>query len=154
MREEVSAGGVVVFGNAILLLRKYNGDWVLPKGRLEEGEELVDAAKREVKEETGVKTEVIKYLGEIHYTYKDNWDSKQKVHKIVHWYMMKAFDLSAKPQKEEGFIEAKYIPIEKVVDLIHYDDEREIVKVAVELIKGDKNVVFGNSKKRIGKNNT
>ena len=36
MREEVSAGGVVLFGNAILLLRKFNGDWVLPKGKVEE----------------------------------------------------------------------------------------------------------------------
>ena len=38
MREETSAGGVVVFSNAILLLKKYNKDWVLPKGRNEQGE--------------------------------------------------------------------------------------------------------------------
>ena len=38
MREEQSAGGVVLLGNAILLLRKYNGDWVLPKGKIESGE--------------------------------------------------------------------------------------------------------------------
>ena len=38
MREEQSAGGVVLLGNAILLLRKYNGDWVLPKGKIEPGE--------------------------------------------------------------------------------------------------------------------
>ncbi|MDO5061806.1 MAG: NUDIX hydrolase [Peptostreptococcaceae bacterium] len=148
MREEISAGGVVVFGNAILLLRKYNGDWVLPKGRVEEGEELIDAARREVREETGVKTEVLRYLGEIHYTYKDSNDHSKRVHKIVHWYMMRSSDLYAKPQREEGFIEAKYIPVEKVVDMIRYDDEREIVKVAVELVKaGDINVVLNNSKK-------
>lgn len=148
MKEEISAGGVVVFGNAILLLRKYNGDWVLPKGRVEAGEELVDAAKREVKEETGVKTEVLKYLGEIHYTYKSNWDTAQRIHKIVHWYMMRSSDLYAKPQREEGFIEARYIHIDKVVDMIKYDDEREIVKVAVDLVKkGEDYVVFDNSKK-------
>ena len=39
MFEEVSAGGVVVFGNTILLLRKFNGDWVLPKGRVEKDED-------------------------------------------------------------------------------------------------------------------
>ena len=33
MREEQSAGGVVLLGNAILLLRKYNGDWVYPRER-------------------------------------------------------------------------------------------------------------------------
>ena len=50
MREEVSAGGVVLFGNAILLLRKFNGDWVLPKGKVEEGENRQEAALREVLE--------------------------------------------------------------------------------------------------------
>ena len=44
MREEISAGGVVLFGNAILLLRKFNGDWVLPKGKVEEGENNEEAA--------------------------------------------------------------------------------------------------------------
>ena len=43
MREEISAGGVVLFGNAILLLRKFNGDWVLPKGRIEAGEQKKEA---------------------------------------------------------------------------------------------------------------
>ena len=63
MREEISAGGVVLFGNAILLLRKFNGDWVLPKGKVEEGENNEEAALREVAEETGVKAETLKYLG-------------------------------------------------------------------------------------------
>ena len=75
MREEQSAGGVVLLGNAILLLRKYNGDWVLPKGKIEPGESHEEAALREVKEETGVKANIDKYLGEIHYTYKENWDN-------------------------------------------------------------------------------
>ena len=50
MREEISAGGVVLFGNAVLLLRKFNGDWVLPKGKVEEEETKQDAAVREVSE--------------------------------------------------------------------------------------------------------
>ena len=66
MRIEKSAGGVVIYDNAILLLRKYNGDWVLPKGRIEKDEKIKEAALREVKEETGTQAEVIKYLGEIH----------------------------------------------------------------------------------------
>ena len=49
--------------------------------------------------------------------------------------MMKSTDLHAKPQREEGFIEAKYIHLDKVADLLKYDDEREIVKVALEIIK-------------------
>jgi 8-oxo-dGTP pyrophosphatase MutT (NUDIX family) len=135
MREEVSAGGVVLFGNAILLLKKYNGDWVLPKGKVEDGEDRPDAALREVLEETGVKADIIKYLGEIHYTFKENWDESRSVHKTVYWYLMKARHMDTIPQKEEGFIDAKFIHLDRVVDLARYDDEKEIIKVALEEVK-------------------
>ncbi|SHJ48869.1 NUDIX hydrolase [Tepidibacter formicigenes] len=135
MREEISAGGVVLFGNTILLLRKYNGDWVLPKGKVEEGEEKDEAALREVLEEAGVKGDILKYLGEIHYTFKENWDESKTVHKTVFWYLMKSKSMNTIPQKEEGFIDAKFIHINRVVDLARYDDEKEIIKVALQEIK-------------------
>lgn len=135
MREEISAGGVVLFGNAILLLKKYNGDWVLPKGKVEEGENKDIAALREVLEETGVKADIIKYLGEIHYTFKENWDENKTVHKTVFWYLMKARSMDTIPQREEGFIDAKFIHMDRVVDLAKYDDEKEIIKVALSEIK-------------------
>ncbi|SHH17887.1 NUDIX hydrolase [Tepidibacter thalassicus] len=135
MREEISAGGVVLFGNAILLLRKYNGDWVLPKGKVEEGEKKDEAALREVLEEAGVKGEIIKYLGEIHYTFKENWDESKTVHKTVFWYLMRSKSMNTIPQREEGFIDAKFIHINRVVELARYDDEKEIIKVALEEIE-------------------
>ncbi|AUN13002.1 NUDIX family hydrolase [[Clostridium] sordellii] len=135
MREEVSAGGVVLFGNAVLLLRKFNGDWVLPKGKVEVGENKEDAALREVLEETGVKADILKYLGEIHYTFKENWDENRAVHKTVFWYLMQARSMDTIPQKEEGFIDAKFVHLDRVVDLARYDDEKEIIKVALDEIK-------------------
>ncbi len=42
-----------------------------------------EAALREVSEETGVKADILKYLGEIHYTFKENWDENRAVHKTV-----------------------------------------------------------------------
>ena len=134
MRAEVSAGGVVVLGNTILLLRKYNGDWVLPKGKVEAGETHEESALREVKEETGVKASIEKYLGEIHYTYKENWDQQRGVHKIVFWYLMHTKSMDTVPQREEGFVEAKFIHIDRVLDMARYDDEREIIKVALKEI--------------------
>lgn len=135
MREEISAGGVVLFGNAVLLLRKFNGDWVLPKGKVEEEETKQDAAVREVSEESGVKADILKYLGEIHYTFKENWDENKSVHKTVFWYLMKSKNINTIPQKEEGFIDAKFIHVDRVVDLARYDDEKEIIKVALQEIK-------------------
>ena len=37
--------------------------------------------------------------------------------------------------KEEGFVDAKFIHLDRVVDLARYNDEREIIKVALEEIK-------------------
>lgn len=136
MRREISAGGVVVFGNAILLLRKYNGDWVLPKGRVEENENLDHAAMREVHEESGVKAELIKYLGDIKYSYEYGWANREKVAKTVHWFLMRSKNMSCIPQKKEGFIEAKYIHMNRASEIAKYDDEKKIIKKAEkEIIK-------------------
>ena len=41
----------------ILLIRHYKRGWELPQGRVEEGENLMEAIHREVREETGVEVE-------------------------------------------------------------------------------------------------
>ncbi|GFN34365.1 NUDIX hydrolase [Tepidimicrobium xylanilyticum] len=133
MVEEVSAGGVVVFGNAILLLKRFNGDWVLPKGRVEKNESAREAAIREVFEESGVRAEIIQYIGMVHYTYKNIKEDKI-VYKTVHWYLMKANSMESVPQKKEGFIEATFIHKDKVKDLIKYNDERKIIKKVLRFV--------------------
>lgn len=130
MIREVSAGGVVVFGNAILLLKKYNGDWVLPKGRVEKNEGLQHAAIREVQEESGVKAELVKYIGDINYNYEFGWNNREKVRKTVHWFLMRSRNMDCIPLKKEGFIEAKYIHMRRACDTAKYDDERKIIKKA------------------------
>jgi 8-oxo-dGTP pyrophosphatase MutT (NUDIX family) len=135
MIEEVSAGGIVFFGNSILLLRKFNGDFVLPKGRVEKGETLIQAAVREVNEESGAKVSVIKYLDKISYEFIRNLNKKIKIRKTVHWYIMKARDMNCKPQKSEGFISAAYYPFHRAISLARYDDERRVISSAVEDIE-------------------
>ncbi|SHJ63523.1 NUDIX hydrolase [Paramaledivibacter caminithermalis] len=135
MREEISAGGVVYFGNAILLLKKYNGDWVLPKGKIEKNEDTKDTSIREVFEEGGVKADVVKYIGKIQYSFKDSWKNNEIINKTVHWYLMKARSMSCNPQKEEGFIDARFIHIDRVKDMAKYSDEKNIIKRAIDEIK-------------------
>ena len=134
MREEVSAGGVVYFGNAILLLRKYNGDWVLPKGKIEKNENTIETSIREVAEEGGVKADEIKYLGKINYSFKNSWKNNEIVNKTVHWYLMRARNMVCNPQKEEGFVDARFIHIDKVKSLAKYDDEKNIIDKAIKEI--------------------
>ncbi|QEK11585.1 NUDIX hydrolase [Crassaminicella thermophila] len=140
MREEISSGGVVVFGNAILLLRKYNGDWVLPKGKVKKDEKIDTAAIREVYEEGRVKAEIIKYIGKIKYSFKNCWQDHEMVHKTVHWYLMKTRSMDCLPLKEEGFVDARFVHMDRATELARYDDEREIIKKAIKEIKKDLNI--------------
>lgn len=134
MREEISSGGVVVFGNAILLLKKYNGDWVLPKGKVEENESFDGAAVREVFEEGGVKGNIVRYLGKIHYSFRNNREENEIVNKTVHWYLMVSRSMECTPQKKEGFVDARFVHINRAVKLAKYDDERIIIRKAIQQI--------------------
>lgn len=137
MSVELSSGGVVIFGNAILLLKKFNGDWVLPKGRVEKGEDLEDTALREVLEETGVKGKILDYIGKINYQY-ENLKDNEIVSKTVHWYLMSASNMDCIPQKNEGFIEASFVHMDKVAEILRYDDEKKIITKGLNIIERKK----------------
>lgn len=52
---ECSAGGIVVFGQKVLLVhQRRTTSWTFPKGHIEDGESEIEAARREVLEETGL----------------------------------------------------------------------------------------------------
>lgn len=133
MMEEISAGGLIVFENTILLLKKFNGDWVLPKGRVEKGETIKQAALREVLEESGVKAEILKYIGMANYKYR-NSRQNETVYKTVHWYLMQTNCMDCIPQKKEGFIDAVFVHMNKAKDLVRYEDEKNIVKKGLKMV--------------------
>ncbi len=139
MSQEISAGGVVVFGNAVLLLRKYNGDYVLPKGKREKGESLQDTAEREVLEEAKVKARVLEYIDKIQYQFHHPRMKDERVHKTVHWYLMESKSIECSPQREEGFVEAIFVHWDKVAALARYEDEKRIIEKALQRYENRKN---------------
>ena len=135
MRTEISAGGIVAFGNAILLLRKFNGSWVLPKGKIEAGESKEQAALREVFEESGIHGNLGAYIGEVHYNYRNSRDNEM-VAKTVHWFVMYATSMGhTNPQKEEGFVEARYVEFKNAIKMAQYDDERQMIEKAIKMLE-------------------
>ena len=76
-------GGVIKKDDTILLLKRPADDFMggiyeLPSGKVEEGEDLIEALKREVKEETGLEVvDVVKYIGHFDYTSKSGKLTRQ-----------------------------------------------------------------------------
>ncbi len=135
MNEVFSAGGIVYYKDKILMLRKKNGDWVLPKGRIEDGETLEETAIREVKEETNVDAIILDYIGITSYSFSNFWTEYQMINKTVSWYLMEAKSFDLEPLKDEGFVQAAFIESDKVVSIAKYDDERKVIIKAIEAIK-------------------
>ncbi len=84
----IAAGGVVQHENGKLLFIYRKKRWDLPKGKVDKSESLQDAAKREVKEETGVKKiKVGKLAGITYHIFKRNNLYQLKE---THWFFMKS----------------------------------------------------------------
>ena len=131
MEKAVSCGGVVLFRGKILLLYKnyrnrYEG-WVLPKGTVEKGESHEETALREVYEETGVKAEIIEYIGKSEYSFNT---SAGIINKEVHWYLMTAENYYSKPQREEFFYDSGYYKYIEAYHLLKFPNERNILEKA------------------------
>jgi colanic acid biosynthesis protein WcaH len=66
---------IITFEGKFLLLKRNNppvkGEWWLPGGRVRKGEDLVEAVRREVLEETGLKCNSIRQVGVINQVFPE-----------------------------------------------------------------------------------
>jgi 8-oxo-dGTP pyrophosphatase MutT (NUDIX family) len=121
-KKEISSGGVVVHltkGEAyILLMKDMNGSWTFPKGKIEIGEKQIVAARREIREEVGVKNlRFLTTLPEISYSYKRNGS----ITKRVYYFLFTSGSLQPfKLQKEEGISAAVWKSLAEAIKLIGY----------------------------------
>ena len=102
-----AAGGFVHDQGQVLLIFR-RGKWDLPKGKLDEGEELSECAVREVKEETGLKyLELEKPLTITYHTYHEKG---KHILKESHWYRIKgSIKDKITAQAEEDINECKWV---------------------------------------------
>ncbi|MFZ6023345.1 MAG: NUDIX hydrolase [Bacteroidota bacterium] len=130
MKTILAAGGLVYNESNELLMIFRRGKWDLPKGKLDEGENIKDCAVREVMEETGLTT-VIRgnMVGITYHRYFDKWVAEEVI-KETHWYRMQAPGLQKLvPQIEEDIEVIKWVSGKELKDCLKdsYDNIVEIV---------------------------
>ena len=96
-----AAGGLVEHTDGRYLFIYRNDKWDLPKGKIEKNEVIIDAAIREVMEETGVgDLMATKPLNTTYHVF--NAKGKFKLKK-TYWFLMKSnYDAPLVPQEEEN----------------------------------------------------
>ena len=88
-KEKVAAGGIVVDeeGRVLLVHRAHYDDWSFPKGGVDKGETIEQAALREVREEAGLECEIVRQLSISRYFYTTRKGETRP--KVVYYFLMK-----------------------------------------------------------------
>jgi 8-oxo-dGTP pyrophosphatase MutT (NUDIX family) len=134
---ELSAGGVVVRGEEIVVIvptrRASDGSRVLalPKGHIDAGENALQAATREVREETGVVGEPVHELGEARYWYRRDG---QTIPKSVSFFLFDYVEGDTADHDDE-VEEARWIALKDAQSELSHAAEREMVARAAEFLE-------------------
>jgi 8-oxo-dGTP diphosphatase len=117
-----AAGAVLHRGGFVAVVhRPQYGDWTLPKGKLDPGEDDRDAAVREVEEETGHRGTIEDDLGTIGYDVEAG-------RKTVHYFLMAA-DAGGRPLAKD-VDEVRWVGLDEAVAMVSYDRDREVLERA------------------------
>jgi 8-oxo-dGTP pyrophosphatase MutT (NUDIX family) len=132
-KRAVSAGGLVFEdrpdGRWVVLISRRNAlgqlQWTLPKGGLEEGEDLAEAALREVREETGLETELVHKLGVVDYWFVWRPD-EVRYHKYVHYFLMRPVGGDITKHDDEAE-DVEWLPLDRALERLSHPNERQLV---------------------------
>ena len=138
-KTQVSAGGVVfrrgAGGVEIAIVgvdAKGEQRWQLPKGIVGGEETAEETARREVREETGLETDIVGPLETIEYWYYGSGGSV-RFHKYVHFFLM-SYRSGSTDDHDHEVTEARWVSLADAEKLLTFKSERERVEEARELI--------------------
>jgi 8-oxo-dGTP diphosphatase len=134
----VGVGGVVIRGGRVLLIRRgrepLKGEWSIPGGMLELGEELVDGARRELREETGLAVKPLAMIAVFDRVMREN--GRVKYHYVIVDYVCRV--QSGKLAPASDVVDARWVAR---TDLPHYrltPKAAEVIGLAFEHVESRK----------------
>ena len=125
----VPAVGVVCLrGDSVLLIRRgtppRQGEWSLPGGRIEPGERAVEAALRELREETGVEAKITGLIDVVDGLFPEAGRHYVLIDYAARW-------VSGEPVAGDDALEARFVALDEVESLIEWSETRRIIRLAV-----------------------
>ena len=133
MHKKIIAGGVVIGpNNKIVVVNQNNDSWSLPKGHVEKGETILQTAKREIHEETGLdinKLKLIKKLG-VYERFSFNKGARADNPNqlgIRHIYLFKTLQKTLQPLDDEN-PEARWVTIEQAEKIFSHPKDKVFFK--------------------------
>jgi 8-oxo-dGTP pyrophosphatase MutT (NUDIX family) len=142
---ELSAGGLVyrrVRTRWVVCLgarRKSPNDtlvWSIPKGHVEEGESMAEAAVREVSEETGLRSEVDDTLGDVTYWYarRDKEGRPVRVWKRVRFFLLR-YRGGRFGDRDDELDAVRWFPLDQAASVVAYGSEQALVRRARDVLE-------------------
>lgn len=122
-----TAGGIVMNGNMVLVANQHGDSWSLPKGHIDRGETKLEAAIREIREETGIiQLDFVKELGSYarHKIGKGGKGDDKSELKTIHMLLFTTKQKELMPLDPDN-PEAKWVHRDKVAGLLTHPKDRE-----------------------------
>lgn len=117
-----------------VLILENDREWVFPKGHVEEGEDLIGAAIREVQEETGVAL-----TREDHRGHTDTFSFYFEGEKALKVIEVQCFFIASKPEiafnRAEGFTGGRFVTAGEAAEMLAHDDARGALAKAVACVE-------------------
>lgn len=127
LKKEKSCGCVIIKNNKVLLVfQKNNQFWGFPKGHVEVGENEIETALREVKEEVGLDVDIY-----THKRYEINYITSDEIDKTTVLYL--ATPKSEKIIMQESEIQnIKWCHFDEALNLLSYDNLKEVFTTIIQ----------------------
>ena len=127
----VPAVGVVCLkGDEVLLIRRGTapriGQWSLPGGRIEPGERAVDAALRELREETGVSARILGLIDVVDGVFAEEGRHYVLIDYAAEW-------IEGTPVAGDDAAEATFMSIDEALEAVAWAETRRIIAAGARM---------------------
>ena len=133
MIEKISSMAIVIAKKEkklkVLLLNS-EGEWVFPKGHVESNETELDAAIRELYEESNVKVNAQESIGQVdEYKFYFSGENAVKVIKVFAFIINDEREITY--YKNEGFIDGKWVEVDYALKMLKHNDAKNALEKTI-----------------------